>query len=83
MAYTPELSMRSSCTLRQISWTLGVPMIRDILNHLGLWLVRERPPPKIHDPPIREYAAVNLHLQTHADDFYGDPDYSWDQNIQS
>ncbi|MDO8722690.1 MAG: transposase [Syntrophales bacterium] len=58
-------------------------VIKTILKHLGIWLVRSRPPPKIHAPPIREYAAVDLQLQTHADDFYGDPDYSWDEYIQS
>jgi hypothetical protein len=26
LAYTPELSLRSSCTLRRISWALNVPM---------------------------------------------------------
>ena len=30
MAYTPELSMKSSCTLRRISWALGVPMTQRI-----------------------------------------------------
>jgi len=30
MAYTPELSMKSSRTLRRISWALGVPMTRGI-----------------------------------------------------
>jgi hypothetical protein len=30
MAYTPELSDRSSCTLRRIAWALGVPMTRAI-----------------------------------------------------
>ena len=30
MAYTPELSMNSSCTLRRISWALGVPMTQGI-----------------------------------------------------
>jgi hypothetical protein len=30
MAYTPELSLRSSCTLRRISWALGVPMTKCI-----------------------------------------------------
>jgi len=30
MAYTPELSMRSSCTLRRLSWALGVPMTQGI-----------------------------------------------------
>ena len=26
MAYTPELSQKSSCSLRRIAWALGVPM---------------------------------------------------------
>ena len=30
MAYTPELSYKSSCTLRRISWALGVPMTQGI-----------------------------------------------------
>ena len=30
MAYTPELSMKSSSTLRRISWALGVPMTKGI-----------------------------------------------------
>jgi hypothetical protein len=30
MAYTPELSMESSRTLRRISWALGVPMTKGI-----------------------------------------------------
>ena len=30
MAYTPELSIKSSCTLRRISWALEVPMTKGI-----------------------------------------------------
>jgi len=30
MAYTPELTQESSCTLRRIAWALGVPMTRAI-----------------------------------------------------
>ena len=30
MAYTPELSFKSSCTLRRVSWALGVPMTKGI-----------------------------------------------------
>ena len=30
MAYTPELSFKSSCTLRRISWALGLPMTKAI-----------------------------------------------------
>jgi hypothetical protein len=27
-------------------------VIRSILDHPGIWLVRSRPPPKTHDPPV-------------------------------
>ena len=30
MAYTPELSGKSSCTLRRIAWALGLPMTKAI-----------------------------------------------------
>jgi len=30
MAYTPELSQRSSCTLRRIAWALQIPMTEAI-----------------------------------------------------
>ena len=45
MAYTPELSMRSSCTLRRISWALGVPMtegIEFVFEYLPQILDREK-----------------------------------------
>lgn len=30
MAYTPELSLKSSSTLRRIAWALGIPMTQAI-----------------------------------------------------
>lgn len=45
MAYTPELSMRSSCTLRRISWALGVPMtqgIESVFEFLPMVLDRKK-----------------------------------------
>ena len=30
MAYTPELSLKSSCTLRRVAWALKVPMTKAI-----------------------------------------------------
>jgi len=56
---------------------------------MGLWLVRARPPPKAHAPPgghdgvESQYADGDLQLQTHADTIYGDPEYTWDEYIQS
>ena len=63
---------------------IGDPsVIRDLLNHLGLWLASARPPPKAHALPIRKYAAVDLQLHIHAETLYGDPGYTWDEDIQS
>jgi hypothetical protein len=75
--------------MRVISAIDGRQVIRAILEHLELWLVRSRPPPKIHDPPgghdgvVSPYAAANLQFQPHNDTIYGDPEYTWDEYIQS
>lgn len=45
MAYTPELSYRSSCTLRRIAWALNMPMTKAmerVFDHLPLILDREK-----------------------------------------
>ena len=70
-------------TMRVISAIDDRLVIRAILEHLGLWLIRSRPPPKINDPPNREYATADLQIQPHTDTIYGDPEYTWDEYIQS
>jgi len=40
-----------SGTMRIISFIEDPSVFRDILNHLGLWLVKARPPPKAHVLP--------------------------------
>ena len=45
MAYTPELTYRSSCTLRRIAWALDAPMtktIEVILEHMPNILDRDK-----------------------------------------
>ena len=45
MAYTPELSYRSSCTLRRIAWALNIPMtkaMKRVFDHLPMILDREK-----------------------------------------
>jgi len=69
--------------MRIISFIEDAQVIRDILMHLGLWLVGSRPPPKIHDPPNLECATADLQIQPHTDTIYGDPEYSRDDYIQS
>jgi hypothetical protein len=60
-------------------------VIRAILEHLGIWLVKARPPPKINDQPIRELAVAvaDVQIQPLNDTIYGDPEYTWDEYIQS
>ena len=72
-------------TMRIISFIEDGHLIRAILEHLGLWLKRSRPPPKIHDPPNIEYTAADslAHAPHPQTDAYADPEYSWDEYIQS
>ena len=45
MAYTPELSFKSSCTLRRIAWALNTSMtkaIERVFDHLPKMLDREK-----------------------------------------
>ena len=45
MAYTPELSDESSCTLRRIAWALGVPMtiaIEMVMDHITTIVDRQK-----------------------------------------
>jgi hypothetical protein len=45
MAYTPELSNRSSCTLRRIAWALNIPMtqaIERVFGHLPMILDKHK-----------------------------------------
>ena len=45
MAYTPQLSYRSSCTLKRIAWALEIPMtkaIERVFDHLPRILDREK-----------------------------------------
>jgi len=45
MAYTPELSQKSSCSLRRIAWALGVPMtdaIEMVFDHILRIVDREK-----------------------------------------
>ena len=45
MAYTPELSYKSSCTLRRIAWALGVPMtqaMERVFDHIPEIVDREK-----------------------------------------
>ncbi|PIP05878.1 MAG: hypothetical protein CO012_03985 [Syntrophobacterales bacterium CG_4_8_14_3_um_filter_49_14] len=72
--------------MRVISFIEDVQVIRDILTHLGLWIIRNRPPPKIcaaitlSESKASDSYAHPPHQQA---DCYVDPEYTWDEYIQS
>lgn len=66
MAYTPELSMNSSSTLRRISWALGVPMTKGIefvFEYIPKVLDREKVCQECRDKSKCSGCAFNHHGQ--------------------
>jgi hypothetical protein len=78
----PLICPKCRGTMRIVSFIEDRDVIKTILNHLGLWLIRSKPPAKAHAPPAREYAADGFrHPAFHDDAVYGDQNYSWDAYI--
>jgi hypothetical protein len=80
--------------MRTISFIEDPSVILAILEHLGLWLTRSRPPPKIHDPPVRLHSSgrpadpvvrddLCCQPPVQDDHFYRDSEYAWDDYIQA
>jgi len=83
----PLVCPKCKGAMRVISSIEDPSVIRDILKHLGIWLVRSRPPPKIHDPPVCMHSTgrpaapyimddVCCQLPVNDDHLYQDPEYS-------
>ena len=70
--------------MRIISSIEDPSVIRTILDHLGIWIFKSRPPPKIHDPPAAKYVIDDVsQVSINDDHLYRDHEYSWDAYIQS
>ena len=67
--------------MRIISAIEDREVIKTILKHLCLRLIRSRPPAKAHAPPLREYTVDSCYAVFPDNTFYGDPDYPWDAYI--
>ena len=52
----PLICPKCKGAMRVIS-SIEPSVIRAILEHQGLWLARARPPPKIHDLPVRIHGS--------------------------
>ena len=81
----PLVCPKCQGVMRIISFIEDRQVIRDILQHLELWLVRSRPPPKICAIILSESKASDsyAHPPLPQADTYADPEYSWDEYIQS
>ncbi|MCX5919182.1 MAG: hypothetical protein NTX30_21210 [Deltaproteobacteria bacterium] len=78
--------------MRIISFIEDREVIKAILKHLGLWLVKSKPTPKAHAPPARNrskseqagYILENFsQLSLNDDHLHRDPDYPWEAYLQS
>jgi hypothetical protein len=70
--------------MRVISEITDEGIIKAILKHLGLWLVKSRPMPKAHAPPVAAYLMDDYsQLSMNDDHLCRDPEYSWDVYIQA
>ena len=82
----PLVCPKCQGVMRIISFIEDQHIIRNILTHLGLWLFRSRPPPKIRTAiTLSESKASDsyAHPPHQQADAYADPEYSWDEYIQS
>ena len=89
----PLVCPKCQGAMRIISFIEDGLVIRAILEHLGLWLARSRPPPRIHAPPICIHGTGRSappsiaddvsQIPFHDDHFYGDPQYAWNDYIQA
>jgi hypothetical protein len=78
--------------MRIISFIENPEVIKAILKHLGLWLVKSKPAPKAHAPPARNRDGSGpveivlehfCQLSLNDDHLHRDPDYSWEAYLQS
>jgi hypothetical protein len=69
--------------MRIISFIEDAEVVKAILAHLGLWVIRSRPPPKAHAPPSCHFASVDMGQTSSGTTPSGDPDYPWDTYINS
>jgi hypothetical protein len=64
--------------MRVISFIEDSEVIKKILKHLGLWLVKPKPPPRANGPPVGyhiDYADTQIPSY---DDYNVDPEYPID-----
>jgi RNase P protein component len=80
----PLICPKCQGTMRIISSIEDEEIIKAILKHFGLWLIKSRPVPKAHSPTVAA-CLMDDHSQIPINDdhHYRDSEYSWDTYIQA
>ena len=71
----PLLCPKCSGSMKIISFIDDSEIIKKILNHLGLWDVKRKPPPRANGPPIEASSICDDPSAPGVDDYLIDPDY--------
>ncbi len=70
----PLLCPKCSGSMKIISFIEDEQIIRKILKHLGLWEIKQRPPPRANAPPPKMYIDyTDSQIPSYEDDLYRDP----------
>ena len=67
--------------MKIISFIEDEEVIKKILNHLGLWDVKARPPPRVKTPSVTIYLDYSDFQLSSPDPFYPDTDYPMDSYV--
>ena len=72
----PLLCPKCLGSMKIISFIEDEEVIRKILKHLGLWEVKQKPPPRANAPPLNiRIDYTDSQIPPCEDDLYCDPDY--------
>jgi hypothetical protein len=70
----PLLCPKCLGSMKIISFIEDEQIIRKILKHLGLWEIKQRPPPRANAPPTKTYIDyTDSQIPSYEDDLYRDP----------
>jgi hypothetical protein len=79
----PLLCPKCSGSKKIISFIDDSEIIKKILNHLGLWDVKRKPPPRANGPPTESFIIYDESSSPSADDYIIDADYPIDLSRRS
>lgn len=72
----PLVCTKCSGSMRIISFIEDEEVISKILKHLGLWELKQRPPPQANAPPLNIHIDyTDSQIPSDEGDLYCDPDY--------